>query len=223
MEDLQAKRKHIDQLMVYGAPEDKLDAARDLLILFHDDQTGLMVLEEFYSYLPDAAEDWIKELRLVARKAGVFLIGAVTGQEVYLYLVSSEGIEFHGTLAEGFLDNELLDFFGFSDKAGFKKTAAEHEELPLYEAVQGDLEICPACHAVAGQYHELGCPVEVCPWCSGQLIHCGCRFKQLEQEEMGTEEDIIRFEELLTVRGRIAYAPEQRPSFADDGPGVEVY
>jgi len=83
----------------------------DLLVIFRDDRIVLTVLHEFYSYLPDAEEDWVKELRLVGRKKGVFLLAAVASRDSYLYLVSSEGVEFHGSLLEGYLDNQLLDFF----------------------------------------------------------------------------------------------------------------
>jgi hypothetical protein len=38
-------------------------------------------------------------------------------------------------------------------------------------------ERCPACGAKAGDYHVLGCDVEQCPYCGGQLISCDCRRK----------------------------------------------
>ncbi|MCI5161703.1 MAG: hypothetical protein D3917_06705, partial [Candidatus Electrothrix sp. AX5] len=62
----------------------------------------------------------------------------------------------------------------------------------------------------------------VCPWCGGQLIHCECRFAQLDLEEMTTDQDLIHFEELLQQKGRLVYTPEQRPTFADEGPGIEL-
>ncbi|MCI5168483.1 MAG: hypothetical protein D3903_20920, partial [Candidatus Electrothrix sp. GM3_4] len=74
--------------------------------------------------------------------------------------------------------------------------------------------------AATGEEHELGFPIEVCPWCGGQLIHCECRFAQLDMEEMSTDQDLIRFEELLQQKGRLVYTPEQRPTFADEGPGI---
>ncbi len=220
MDELREQRHRIRSLMQYGAPENELEAAQDLLVIFRDDRIALMVLEEFYSYLPDAAEDWIKEVRLVARQHGVFLLAAVTSQDSYLYLVSSEGIEFHGSLLDGYLDNQLLGFFGFADSDSFKEAGQDPENFPLYQSLQGDIDVCPACHAGTGEVHELGCPVEVCPWCGGQLIGCSCRFEQLEQDQMVGEQDLLRFSELLNEKGRIAYSPEQRPSFADDGPGI---
>ncbi len=222
MDELKQKRRRIRDLMRYATPDQQLDAALDLLTLYRDDRMALTVLNEFYSYLPDAQEDWVKELRLVGRQAGVFLLAAVTSSDAYLYLISSEGIEFHGSLKEGYLDKELLKFFKFASAEKFSGTAQNYENFLIYEPLQVDVDICPACHAATGEPHELGCPVEVCPWCGGQLIHCECRFAQLDLEEMNNEQDVLRFEALLNEKGRVVYAPEQRPFFADEGGGVEV-
>ena len=220
MDELQEKRRHIRRLIQYAVPEEQLDPAQDLLVIFRDDRIGLMVLQEFYSYLPDAEEDWIKELRLVGRQGGIFLLSAVTAGDAYLYLVSHEGIEFHGSLLEGYLDNELLDYFGFESSDSFREAGKNPENFPVYQPLQGDIDVCPACHAATGEVHELGCPVEICPWCGGQLIHCNCRFEQLETDEITDEQDLVRLEELLEQKGRIVYSPEQRPNFADEGPGI---
>ncbi|WP_417913918.1 hypothetical protein [Candidatus Electronema sp. JM] len=221
MDELEKKRRHIRTLMRYAVPDEAMDAALDLLLIFRDDRTALAVLEEFYSFLPEAKNDWIKELRLVARQRGVFLIAAVASEDAYLYLVSSEGIEFNGSLREGWLDRSLLDFFEFASAEVFQNAAKDVEQLPEYQPLQLDADLCPACQAATGEPHELGCPVEICPWCGGQLIHCDCRFEQLGVDEMN-ERDLLRFEVLLEEQGRVAYSPEQRPSFADEGPGVEL-
>jgi hypothetical protein len=34
-------------------------------------------------------------------------------------------------------------------------------------------ELCPDCGAAQGKYHRLGCDVEQCPYCGGQLYVCG--------------------------------------------------
>jgi hypothetical protein len=62
--------------------------------------------------------------------------------------------------------------------------------------------------------------VEICPWCGGQLVHCDCRFEKLGLDALTTEAELTQFEVLLEERGRIPYSPEQRPAFADEGPGV---
>jgi hypothetical protein len=35
-------------------------------------------------------------------------------------------------------------------------------------------ELCHDCAAALGQFHHLGCDMEVCPRCGGQLFLCGC-------------------------------------------------
>ena len=45
---------------------------------------------------------------------------------------------------------------------------------PGYDADMGESYICHDCNVGAGQYHHLGCDMERCPVCNGQLISCGC-------------------------------------------------
>jgi hypothetical protein len=33
---------------------------------------------------------------------------------------------------------------------------------------------CHDCNVVRDQFHHLGCDMEQCPKCSGQLLSCGC-------------------------------------------------
>ncbi len=218
IEELNEKKKAIIEAMDHAVPEENRTEAEDVLELYNEDLIGLTLLQEFYSYLPEAREDWVREIRVVNRQHGIFLLAAVTVQEKYQYLVSSEGIEFQGRLTDGFLEHELLDFFGYDSAAAFKEVCAAAETLPIYEPLQLDEDICPACHALVGEYHELGCPVEICPWCGGQLIHCDCRYEKLGLDAMVSEEELLQFEVLLEERGRLPYSTEQRPSFANDGP-----
>jgi hypothetical protein len=217
MNELKKTCQRIRSLMQYAVPLEQQEAALDLLHILEEDRTGLMVLEEFYTCLPEAQEDWIKEIRQVARHQGVFLLAALTSVDAYLYLVSSEGIQFHGSLREGSLDTELLDFFSFESAAAFQRLAQQTENFPEYQALQGNEDTCPACHAGTGEFHELGCPVELCPWCGGQLIHCNCRFDQLGQDALVDEQALLHFEDLLVHQGRLAYSPEQRPSYLNEG------
>jgi hypothetical protein len=218
--ELEKMRKAITAAMEYAVPEEGREEAEDLLEIYREDRIGLTLLREFYNFLPGAQEEWIRELRVVNRLQGIFLMAARTVSHHYLYLVSSEGIEFQGNLEDGFLVQELIDFYGYENTAAFIESCTPFEALPVYEPLQVDGEICPACHAVAGEVHELGCPVEICPWCGGQLINCDCRFEQMGLDGLTNEAELDQFEALLEERGRIPFSPEQRPSFADDGPGV---
>ena len=222
MNELEEKRETIRNLMEYAVPDGMMDEAIDLLDIYRNDQIALDLLHEFYAFLPEARNDLVREVRLIARKQGIFLLIAVASESVFIYLVSSEGIEFQGTLAEGLYDKDTLDYFGYESRDQFQAESRNVENYQVYEPMDSDENICPACHAVTGELHELGCPVELCPWCGGQLVHCSCRFEQLEVESLSSEEDLARFEEILNEQGRIPYSPEQRPSFADEGPGIII-
>jgi len=217
-ENVEETRKAIREAMEYAVPENDRDEAEDVLDIYREDRIALALLHEFYSHLPDAQDDWIREIRVVNRQHGLFLLAAITPQRQYLYLLSSEGLEFQGSMTDGYLAEELLDFFGYDSAEAFKVVCASPEILPIYEPLQMDEDICPACHAVAGELHELGCPVELCPWCGGQLIYCDCRYEKLGLDSIGSEAELLQFEALLEERGRIPYSQEQRPSFAGNGP-----
>lgn len=222
MNDYNGKRRSIRDLMEYAVPEGRMEEAEDLLDIYRNDAIALELLHEFYSYLPEAGNDWVREIRLIGRRRGMFLLAAITPVNAYVYLVSSEGIEFQGVLDEGLWDRDLLDFFGYGSRASFQEQSRSAESFGVYEPLDTDRDICPACHAASGEFHELGCPVEMCPWCGGQLVYCSCRYDQLGAESFSSEEDIARFEEILNRRGRIPYSPEQRPFFPDEGPEVLI-
>jgi hypothetical protein len=38
---------------------------------------------------------------------------------------------------------------------------------------------CHDCNCKEGEIHQLGCDMERCPWCGGQLITCHCVYKKL--------------------------------------------
>lgn len=40
-------------------------------------------------------------------------------------------------------------------------------------------QICHDCRCKEGELHMLGCDMEKCPFCGGQLISCNCRYELL--------------------------------------------
>ena len=76
--DFERQRKDITTAMDYAVPEEFRAEAEDLLEIYRDDRIGLILLLEFYSYLPEAREDWIREVRLIKRHQGIFLLAVRT-------------------------------------------------------------------------------------------------------------------------------------------------
>ena len=73
---------------------------------------------------------------------------------------------------------------------------------------------CHDCNCKEGEIHSLGCDMESCPFCGGQLISCGCVYDKLNIDcSPGTwayEKGLTivqeeRWKELLEEVGRIPY------------------
>jgi hypothetical protein len=61
----------------------------------------------------------------------------------------------------------------------------------------------------------LGCPVEVCPWCEGQLTNCNCRFTQVGVDRFTADCQLDNFIEALEAKGRIPFdATDQGVGFS---------
>jgi hypothetical protein len=75
---------------------------------------------------------------------------------------------------------------------------------------------CGDCGVAVGGFHHLGCDIQVCPGCRGQLITCGCRWDELrnEHDEDEAEED-DELDELdddaLLARGLVPLAAAVAP------------
>jgi len=218
MQTLDEKRKEIELLMKYAVPEDHFRAAASFVETYAADAIVLNLLHNFYSYLPDAIDDGIRKLRLLARRQGTFLFCATSFRDDYLYIVTAADAFCLGKLADGIADDEVLEFFGFADQLTFAHRAGDLEGFATHTPVDRDSMLCPVCAVGVGEYHTLGCPVEICPWCGWQLTYCNCRFEQLDLEQLDDEADIERLLEKLEAAGRIAFDTAQRPAYpAMDG------
>jgi len=211
---LAERKKDIQFLMKYAVPADQAAKAETLLERYDADIIALNLLHCFYIHLPEGTDDSVRELRLLTRRQGVFLVCVSTGNSMnYLYVANREAAHIIGTLAEGIIDRELLDFFGYADNKEVLALTREPEKLQVYEPYAADSNLCPSCHAAVGEFHTLGCPVEICPWCKGQLTYCNCRFSKLDTDSFDKADQIEKLLELLEEAGRIAFKKEHSPGY----------
>ena len=211
------RKNDIQFLMKYAVPEDQVDAAETLLEYHAADIIALNLLHSFYINLPEGKDDSVKKIRLMTCRQGVFLLCVSTGNGLhYLYLVNKEAAHIVGTLAEGIVDRELLDFFGYADNREVLALTQKPEMLQKYQPYAIDSKICPSCQVAVGEFHTLGCPVEICPWCNGQLTYCNCRFTKLDIDTLEKAAQIEKLLELLEEVGRIAFKKEHSPGYLSD-------
>ena len=213
-EDLKKMFEEIELLVRYAVPAEEQEKAYHFLELFREDPFVLGVMRDFYRTLPDAREEALIKIAVVEEKELVFLLLLSTAKHHYLYLTNDEGGLYLGEWEQGVLDKHVLSYFDYPDPTAFKKGHKSMESCRAYSPLERMNEaICPSCGVKAGALHTLGCPVEVCPWCGGQLNHCNCRFEQLGVEELNDETKLTELEEKLEKKGRVPYAKEQRPTF----------
>ena len=191
-------------LMDFAVNEEDQVQARELLEHYAGDAIALHLLHEFYSYLPEAENDAVRILRRLDKKGGNFLLAATTNRDTYLYLANSEGSEFLGDHKEGIWDEEVLAYFGYSREEALAKFAAL-DPFPVYVPVGLDRNLCLVCAVDDGELHRLGCPVEVCPWCGGQLTKCNCRFSEAGIDRLASEAQLEKFIAALEAKGRIPF------------------
>jgi len=208
-------------LMDYAVNEEDQAQARKLVEHYAGDAIALHVFHEFYSYLPDAENDAIRILRCLDKKGGNFLLAATTCRDTYLYLANSEGAEFLGDHRDGIWDEEVLAYFGVTREQALAKFK-DLDSFPVNVPVHLNPNLCLACAVEHGELHRLGCPVEVCPWCGGQLTRCNCRFSEAGVDQFASEIQLEKFIEALESKGRIPFdAAEQRIGFGDTHEGGE--
>jgi hypothetical protein len=209
-----ARKNDILFLMKFAVPEGQVETAEALLEKYDSDIIALNLLHSFYIHLPEGKEDSVKALRLLTRRQGIFLLCVSTGNGLhYLYLVNNEAAHIIGTLAEGIVDQQLLDLLGYANNEEVLALTKKPEKLQEYEPYTADLNLCPSCYTGEGEFHTLGCRVEICPWCNGQLTYCNCRFVKLDIDAMDKVEQIEKLFELLEDVGRIAFKKEHSPGY----------
>jgi hypothetical protein len=207
-------KKDIRFLMKYAVPAGQMATAEALVEKYGGDVIGLNLLHSFYVHLPEGTDDSVVRIRLINRRQGVFLLCVTTGNDMhYLYLANNEAAHIIGTLAEGIIDKDLLDFFGYADNMEFLALVEKVEKIKEYEPFGADSNLCPSCQAAEGEYHTLGCPVEICPWCRGQLTYCNCRFARLDIESMDKVSQVEKLRELLEAEGRLVFKKGHAPGY----------
>ncbi len=211
---LKKRLEEIELLIQFAVPEQEIGKAREFIERFKEDEFALNVIKDYYMTLPDAREETLLKIRVVEEKEQVFLLLLSTAIHHYFYLTNDEGGIFLGEWQEGICDKQVLKFFDYSSPESFGKIKKNIENCREYLPLERmDEDVCPSCGVKSSMLHTLGCPVEVCPWCGGQLNRCNCRFEQLEVEELNDETRLEELEEKLQKKGRIPYAREQRPTF----------
>ena len=212
--ELQAIVEEIELLIRYAVSKEDGDTARALLEKYRANRVALQVLKEYYSSLPEAREEALSRIVHIHMRQGIFLLGVSTGAHEYIFFASEDEADCLGEYLEDGGDSEILAYFGYAGKESFLQrhpTMAEFKDFS--ETWKINTIVCPVCSVAIGEFHHLGCSVEVCPWCQGQLSRCNCRFDQMQKEEIESDEDLERFEALLQQKGRISFQEGQGPVY----------
>ena len=188
--------------------------AEALLEEYRANPVALSVLKEFYTSLPEAREEPVTRIVLAGMRQGVFLLGVSTGLHEYIYYATEDDAGCLGEYLEDAADPEIMEYFGYASKESFLQLHPRMADFAdLSKKWKVNTAVCPVCAVGVGEYHHLGCPVEICPWCFGQLSRCNCRFDQSQKEEITSDEDLELFETQLEQKGRICFEEGQGPLY----------
>jgi hypothetical protein len=213
--------EEIELFIQYAVPEHEVQPAVALVERYRNNALILRLFREYYSSLPEAREEAVIRIAHLMDQRGVHLFVVTTVAFSYLYAVSADQILLLGEYRQE-VDPEVLSFFDFQSQENFLNICLPVEELDEYAAIEGsEKKICPVCAVPEGECHLLGCTVEICPWCTGQLSYCNCRFEQLETEAIEDEEQLERLVDLLDAKGRIPYRQSQAPAYPGTSSGLD--
>jgi hypothetical protein len=220
-EKTQAKLvEEIELFIDFSVNKEARPKAKQLVVEYRNDPVGLAVLKEFYTVLPEVREEAVEKISLVENQQGVLLLILSTENHAYNVVASESDVHIIGEVGKEELPKEVLNFFGYVNNDEYVRKSSPLEELARYGTEDSD-GLCPVCRVAPGELHLLGCPVEVCPWCQGQLSRCDCRFEKLEADELENEEQLAEFQEKLETEGRIPYEVEQKPAYPGTSAGLD--
>lgn len=220
-EQLQQLVSEIKVFAKYAVTAEQIESAVAVINKYRDSPRILNLLREYYVALPEAREEPVVRIAQLVQHQGVSLFVVTTPTVSHLYVSSARHVVWLGEYRDE-VDSEILGYFGFDSQEEFLKICSPVAELEEYgHNPAAELSVCPACGVSEGEYHILGCSVEVCPWCEGQLCKCNCRFEQLELDAIDKEEQLEDFVELLTAKGRIPFKPQQAPYYPGTSDGLD--
>ncbi len=206
----------------YAVPGDDLEKAKKFVEGYRDNYLILRLLREHYSTLPEDKEEAVNRVALLIHKQGIYLYVVCSDSFSSLYLISVDTIVWLGEYGKA-VNTQILDYFDFKNQKQFLAACKPVQELQKSsEEQEMELAQCPVCNVADGEHHLLGCIIEVCPWCDGQLGTCNCRFDQLETDEIVDDEQLEEFYELLEAKGRVVFAKEQAPTYPGTSNGLDV-
>lgn len=209
--------EEISLFIQYGVNEKDRTVAIDIVKKFENNSLALQVLKDFYSRLPKFRDEAVCKITKIVSRQGMYLMGVSTRSHEYLYFYNGEKSFYLGEKKDGIGETEVLSFFGYSSNDDFLKQQLSPQYSDDFHKEKTGNVFCPACSVAEGEVHLLGCPVEVCPWCEGQLSYCNCRFDQMGLENIETDADLDRLEILLNNKGRIPFRREAAPAYPDGG------
>lgn len=220
--------QHIDQMVEeiklfirYSVPESEIGGAIALVDRYRGHRRILALLSEYYRVLPDDREEAAIRISQLVQRQGVYLMVLSTTSTAHLYAVSVDEVIWLGEYT-GRPGPEFLQFWEITGQEEILKNFVPVVDLKDYpDGTQTKTKECPVCGVEPGEYHILGCSVEVCPWCEGQLNKCNCRFEQLEADSIDTEEEVERFADLLAAKGRIPFQVSQAPYYPGTSEGLD--
>jgi hypothetical protein len=223
------KKKNIEALyqetmvyLRYAVPEEHIARAMQVVDRYREDIPGLLLLREYYRSLPEVREEAAERLVEMASCQGVVLFAVITERYEYLYVMEDERVVYVGEGGHE-IEDDILAFFGFPAQEDYLRSCRLLRDQETYSGAERAVTgRCPVCSALEGEFHQFGCPVEVCPWCFGQLNRCNCRFDEMGVEQIGDDAEIARFQRVLIEKGRIRFRQDQAPAYPGMADGLDT-